>query len=199
MEPNKPLLQIEKMDLAIERFPKQPSALDIYRVLQEVFDIDINREEVHPLQKAMSDYQPLDILDTHLQQFDRKLTGQEIRKLINELFDINLEGIAKLNSQQISLYSKGQWIIQEENDLIVVHTNPGDYDVTIYPTAYYEKLTRSTALPMALQKDLRAIGFKCDEEKGSCYYETRTGEAVPDNFKHRTMGAIVCYIQTQMA
>ncbi|KXH80662.1 hypothetical protein [Sporosarcina sp. HYO08] len=199
MEENKPLMQIEKMDRAIDRLPKRPTALEIFHILQEVFNIDITREEVRPVERTMSGRKPLDILETHVQQFDHKITGQDVRQLINELFGINLEGIAGLRQLQISLYSKGQWIVQQEDDLIVVYTSPGDHNVKIYPTPYYEKLTGSTALPLELQEELVSLGFTCDKEKGKCYFEMKSEQAVPDDFKHRIIGAVVYTVQTQFA
>lgn len=142
-----------------------------------------------------NDLSPKLAIDSYLNQFNRNLTGNEIREMINHLFGINLDGISSLENSGISLYSKGQWIARQDFDLFVVHTGIGDIDVKVIPTAYFTKKTGLDHLPESLQQDLSELGFYYNDEVGALYYANPSGQAVPDAFKRKTMGAIMKVIQ----
>ena len=69
------------------------------------------------------------------------MTGVDIRGMINQIFGINLNGVSSLEGAGISLYSKGQWVLQSDKDLFVVYTGSGDLDVKVFPTEYFTKQT----------------------------------------------------------
>ncbi|MGV3466461.1 MAG: hypothetical protein ACO1OT_14355 [Heyndrickxia sp.] len=126
---------------------------------------------------------------------EEKVTGAMIRNRINELFGINLDAIASLETARISLFSKNQWIVRHERDLFVVHTGEDDVDAWVYPTEYFMKHTATHELPQELQETLTQLGYSFNDKLGSYYYRNPSGNPVPDAFKGQTMKTIIKVIQ----
>ncbi|WP_260631214.1 hypothetical protein [Bacillus sp. S/N-304-OC-R1] len=175
--------------------------IEICRAVNQIFGLDLLTKLMLPDAIASlttlegNDLTPKLAIDQYLNRCSSNLTGSEIRKMINQLFGINLDGISSLENSGISLYSKGQWISRQDFDLFVVHTGIGDIDVKVIPTAYFTEKTGSDHLPENLQQSLSSLGFYYDEEVGAFYYANPSGQAVPDAFKRKTMGAIMNAIE----
>ncbi len=189
----------EMMDKHLESYGKRISSSEICHVVDLIFKINLDETPILSKEKeevdGISSSTGREIIDYHLNQYDGDITGAEIRKIINEIFGVNLEGISSLERARISLYSKGQWIVRHEKDLFVVYTGASDIDVKVYPTNYFTEQTGLVELPSDLQHALTSIGYHFDEKIGSYYFSNPTGEAVPDAFKGKTMGAILGVIQ----
>ncbi|WP_226582022.1 hypothetical protein [Halobacillus litoralis] len=139
------------------------------------------------------------VMDLYVDTFNGKMNGADMRQMINAVFGINLTGIAGLEGTGVSLFSKGQWISQYENDLFIVHTGADDVDVWIYPTEHFKEQTDLADNPEELENRLAALGFSYNEEIGHLYYSNPTGESVPDSFKGKTMGTIIKFISQNYA
>lgn len=189
----------EMMDKYLDSYGKGISSSEICHVVDLVFKINLDKTPILSKGKeevdGISSSTGREVIDSYLNQYDRDITGAEIRKIINEIFGVNLEGISSLEGARISLYSKGQWIVQHEKDLIVVYTGASDVDVKVFPTNYFTEQTGLVALPSDLQHALTSIGYHFDEKIDSYYFSNPTGEAVPDTFKGKTIGAIRGVIQ----
>ncbi|MDR0269654.1 hypothetical protein [Paenibacillus sp.] len=136
-------------------------------------------------------------INPQLAAYGRRMTGPEIRSMLNDLFGVNLDAISALEKAKISLFSKGQWVVKHDHDLFVVYTGAGDVDVTVYPTFYFTERTGMSGLPEDLKHALIQLGY-CDKQHGdrSLYYTSPDGQAIPDAFKGQTMGAIMATIRS---
>jgi len=130
------------------------------------------------------------ILDLYLDHHHYKVTGTEVRTMINHFFGMNLVGIASLGTSRISLFSKNQWLVKNEKDLFVIHTGIRDVDVKIYTTSYFVKQTGSKDLPAELKQSLTQIGFSYNEAISNYYFINPSGQSVSNAFKGQTIGAI---------
>ena len=166
--------KVVMLDKCLDFYGEMINSTEIFEVVNSVFDINLDKAtvfakvdevEVFSLKEGKS--MPRIAMDSYLNQFDQELTGAGIRKMINEVFGVNLEGISNLEGERISLYSKNQWITQHEKDLFVVHTGIGDVDVKIYPTNYYTEHTGTEELPNDLKNSLTELGYAFNEEIGS--------------------------------
>ena len=189
----------EMMDKYLDSYGKRISSSEICHVVDLMFKINLDETPILSKEKEEVDVVTSsigrEVIDSHLNQYDRDITGAEIRKIINEIFGVNLEAISSLEGARISLYSKGQWIVQHEKDLFVVYTGASDVDVKVFPTNYFTEQTGLVELPSDLQHALTSIGYYFDEKIDSYYFLNPTGEAVPDAFKGKTIGAILGVIQ----
>lgn len=187
------LTKIEMMDRLLAPYGNDLTSATIYAVIKKVFDIELDLAPL--LAERISDpsatVSSREIIDAHLVQNGAELTGQEVRSMINHYLGVNLDGIASLTKAHISLYTKGQWILQHDTDLVVVHTGVGDIDVTVSSTSFFTEQTGLKGLPADLQQALTELGFTCDAETGSCSHTNPTGQAAPDSFKRQTMGVII--------
>ncbi|KMY48660.1 hypothetical protein [Peribacillus loiseleuriae] len=198
------MTKAEMMDKYFDSYGKRISSAEICKAVDSIFKI--NLDEIPILSKEMEGAVGVsfstgnvlasrEAMDVRLNQYDKEITGAEIRKVINEILGVNLDAISSLEGARISLYSKGQWVVQHEKDLFVVDTGAGDVDVKVYPTNYFTEQTGLVKLPTDLQHSLTSIGYSYDEKIGSYYFSNPTGEAVPDAFKGKTIGAILKVIQ----
>ncbi|MGJ7922635.1 hypothetical protein [Neobacillus sp. LXY-4] len=193
------MTKIEIMDKYFESNHKKITSDEICKIVSALFgfnldnvliltkDIDVELELVSPAEPTLA----RKLISSYLNQEDKVITGKEIRTLINDIFGINLEGISSLEGAGISLFSKGQWVLQQEKDLFVVHTGTGDVEVKIFPTRYFTEQTGLASLPVNLINALTEIGYSFDEKLGGCTYTNPTGEAVTDSFKGQTIGATI--------
>lgn len=182
------LSKAEMMDQYLKSCGKNVGYTEVQHIVHSLFGIDLETKKVISNKSARA------ALEFYIHQSEQ-VSGADIRRTINELFGINLDAISSLEKARISLFSKGQWVIQKENDLFVVHTGLEDVDVKIYSTPYFIEKTGVSGVPEGLQQVLIGLGYSYDNENNYCYYTNPTGEAVPDAFKGQTMGAIMKTIQ----
>ena len=193
----------ELMDKYLKSLEEKITSSEICKAVDQVFGIDL--DQVVVLDKGIKELVQVSMLtsfgipvtsksraaiDLHLKQHGSDLTGEEVRTMLNQIFGINLNGISALESQRISLFSKGQWVVHHEKDLFIVHTGTDDIDVRVMPTDYFTEHTGLDRLPDSLQQALLDIGFHYNEKIGTYYFCEVNGHAVPDKFKGQTLGAI---------
>ena len=184
--------KVDIMDKYFDSYQEKVTSSEICSIVKSIFKLDL---ETKPVLLSSTEGTAKMAIDSGLAQFGKNVSGAEIRKLINQIFGINLDAISSLDGSRISLFSKGQWVIQHEQDLFVVHTGLGDVDVKVFPTDYFSEQTGLKELPEDLQQSLTSIGFYYDEKIGSYYYSNPSGEAIPDAFKGQTIGTILTFIR----
>lgn len=189
------LVKNELMDAHLSTL-QSITSLDIHQLIFEIYGINLSivplltrhiKTESH--QNDSND--PHVLLDYHIAKSAQPITGETIRNAINEFFGINLAGLASIEGLRISLFTKGQWMMQRENDLIHLHTGPMDIDVTISVTDYFTKQTGINQIPVPLRLSLSNLGYQFIEDSGNCYYSDPNGHSVPDEFKGKTFRAIL--------
>ncbi|GGF20316.1 hypothetical protein GCM10010954_18850 [Halobacillus andaensis] len=212
--------KVDVMDSYLGHYGKKISPEEVRRIVNQIYGIDLDAvsdlgagnangypdeivkgvKEALDLHKVNEDYimnlSKVEVMDLYVQSFRKKMSGPDIRTIINGIFGINLDGISGLEGTGVSLFSKEQWISQYERDLFVVHTGITDVDVWVYPTDYFTQHTGLTELPLELQEALKNIGFSYNEEVEAFYYSHPTGESVPDDFKGQTLGTIIAVVHT---
>ncbi|WP_308637427.1 hypothetical protein [Paenibacillus silvisoli] len=170
------------MDKLIDAFGERIDSSNLLAMIRQSFGIDLEALPVTPHPRA--------VIDSFLEQAAGAVTGPEVRSMLNETLAVNLDALSALEQARISLFSKGQWMLRQPDDLFAVHTGEGDVDVAIYPTEYYMQQTGSSELPKPLIDELVQLGFTCGEGRRSCTYANPAGEPVSDAFKGRTMRAV---------
>lgn len=177
------MTKAEAMDNRINTYGEGITSTEIFEIIHQIFNFDLQSNPNLPIL-------PQAAIDEYLEQSENKVTGAEIRKIINLTVGINLDALSALEGAKISLYSKDQWMLQHNKDLFVVHTGTGDIDARILPTDYFTEQTGSGELPIDLINVLLSLGFYYEENLGCYYYSNPTGEPVPDAFKGQTIMAI---------
>lgn len=178
--------KIEIMDEYIAAGSGKTASSEICGIVYEVFEIDIDRLPI--LYKESTD--PRTAIDVYIVKHGIQ-SGTEIRAMLNEIFGMNLGGIAAIGQARISLFSKGQWMTRHADDLFLVHTGTNDIDVKILPTPYFIVQTGLAELPEKMQRSLSALNYRYNEKMKAYYYSNPLGEPVPDAFKRSTMSAII--------
>ncbi|MDQ0112239.1 hypothetical protein [Paenibacillus harenae] len=182
------MTKAEAMDNLLVSYEEGVSSSDIMNCIHQVFKFDLESTPYLPTP-------PRAAIEAYLEHSGNKVTGAEIRKMINQTFGINLDALSALEGARISLYSKNQWMVQHDKDLFAVHTGTGDIDVSIFPTNYFAEQTGSGELPIELINAFISLGYCCEENKASCYFSNPSGEPVPDAFKGQTIMAIISVIK----
>ncbi|PPA70726.1 hypothetical protein [Jeotgalibacillus proteolyticus] len=182
------MTKIEKLDFLISREGNLTSAV-LQKMVKEIFTIDIFAGADHVEQK--------EALDKRLEQLEDTKDGEEVRKLINELLRINLDGVASLERARISLFSKGQWISKNDTDLFVIFTGENDVDVEINTSPYFVEKENSKTPPVTLVKPLSELGYVLNSEKNKLVYHEPNGKPVTDSFKGQTISSVVQVIQQE--
>lgn len=189
--------KVDIMDKFFDSYQGKITSSEICRIVKSIFKFDLetkpvlSKELVAAGEVSPSESTAKMAIDSGLAQYGKTVSGTEVRKLINQIFGINLDAISSLDGSRISLFSKDQWVLRQEQDLFVVYTGSGDVDVKIFPTDYFTERTGLKELPENLQQSLTSIGFYFDEKVGSYYYSNPSGKAIPDAFKGQTIGAIL--------
>lgn len=189
--------KVELMDKYLDSHQGKITSTEICNIVMSIFKFDLTTKPVLSkewiMAGAVSSIENIAkmAIDSALARYGEKVNGIEIRQLINQIFGINLDAISSLEGARISLFSKDQWVVQDEHDLFVVHTGLGDVDVKIFPTDYFTEQTGLEELPQALQQSLISFGFSCGERTGCYYYSNPSGEAIPDAFKGQIIGTIL--------
>lgn len=187
--------KVRAMDERIEAFTGRPEGKAICQTVLEVYGIDycvvpVLHKEIAPLVKSVTD-PSIAAIELYLSRCTEPLDGPVIRKMMNQLFGTNLEGIAALSRTRICLFTKGQWIAKKDKDLFAIHTGREDIDVKVIPTLYFIEKTGCHSLPEVLADRLYALGYRFNETIGAYYYSNPEGVSVPDAFKGKTIGSIV--------
>lgn len=213
--------KVEVMDTYLGQNNKNVKPEEIRLVVQQIYDIDLeavselgagkqtstysddvlqkvkqaSNEEVTA--ENIQDMSKMEVMDLYWKAFEGKMTGDDMRGMINAVFGINLKGISDLEGTGVSLYSKEQWISQYDKDLFVVHTGADDVDVWVYPTQYLKEQAGIENNPRSLELALTKLGFEYSEEVDALYYSNPAGKSVPDNFKGQTLGTIIGVIKEE--
>ncbi|WP_051254740.1 hypothetical protein [Halobacillus kuroshimensis] len=209
------------MDHYLDRNHRRVTPYTLIRVVDAVFSIDLQAISDLGVGKQTSSYsddvlervreaspKPLSdedisqlskvrVMELYWLSYQKRLTADERYTMINEIFGVNLVGIAGLEGTGVALFSKNQWISQYDTDLFIVETGSDDVDVWVYPTEYFKQQTGLEENPEELNNRLTKLGFSYSEEKGAFYYADPNGESVPDAFKGQTLGTIIGFIQEQ--
>jgi hypothetical protein len=219
------LSQVAVMDKYLGSFGNKVKGKEVRQAVNEVFNIDLDTiseknygskliayhgsvmESVRVSLNIAPDSTELDaqimsmpkaeVMDRYIQVNDYSLTGDENRLLINQIFGVNLTGISGLEHAQLSINSKGQWVIQNDNDLFVISSSLDDVSLYVGVTDYFVEQTGSNELPESLKAKLISFGFTYDEMSERYTYTNPTGESAPDAFKGQTIGAILTTINTE--
>lgn len=176
------------MDKLMEAYDRGISSSEVLSIIQQSFQLDLEAIQGLPIC-------PRAALDAYLSSFSNQASGPDIRSMINEAFGINLDALSALAGGKISIFSKNQWMLQDEKDLFVVYTSAGDVNVKIVPTDYFIQQTGSEELPIELRNALAGLGYDYEESIGGYYYANPANTAVSDAFKGQTMMAIRKVIQ----
>lgn len=189
------LVKNELMDAHLSTL-ESITSLEIHEIISQIYGINLSivpllTRHTKTKSQQLDSNDPHVLLNYHIAQSDQPITGVTIRNAINEFFGINLVGLASIEGSRISLFTKGQWMMQRENDLIHLHTGPMDIDVTISVTEYFTKQTGINQIPVPLRQSLSNLGYQFNEESGTCFYSDPNGHSVPDEFKGKTFGAII--------
>ena len=169
------------------------SKLSVYNVavmesLRISINVDSNSNECDAQIMAMTKNE---IMDRYIEVHEYSLTGAECRVLINQIFGVNLDGISGLEHSKVSIYSKGQWILQGDSDLLNVSSSLDDVELYVGTTNYYNETTGSDQLPDSLKQKLMSIGFSYNPEQNRFVYRNTTNESVPDAFKGQVIGNVL--------
>lgn len=217
--------KVDVMDRYLQSFGKKLKGKEVREVVQAIFGADLNMISENNYGSKLSSYDAFimegvreslnidassieldekimsmeknEVMDRYIEVHDYSLTGAENRVLINKVFGVNLDGISGIEHGRISIYSKGQWILQNDTDLIRLISSNDDVEITVEPTDFFIQSTGSTQLPDTLIQKLTNLGYTHVEGTNAYYYKNPTGESIPDALKGQTMGAIITTIQTQ--
>ncbi|TWT04731.1 hypothetical protein [Planomicrobium sp. CPCC 101079] len=217
--------KVQVMDLYLSSFGKKVKGNEVRLAVEEVFTIDLayiskknygSQLAIYPANVMESlrssfnvqpdsteqdgrvmDLAKNEVMDRYIKVHNYRLTGAEIRILINQIFGVNLDGISTLEHAQLAISSKGQWIVKSDTDLFVLESSLDDVDVSVYATDYFKEATGSKQLPESLKTKLMDLGFTYSEEANLLYYKNPTNESVPDAFKGQVLGIIVGTISTE--
>lgn len=166
---------------------------DIKVIISEALSVNQDSSGLDHLIMSMT---KVEVMNNYLQSVRKQITGAEIRRIINEIFGVNLDGIATLDNAGLSLFSKGQWIIQNEKDLFLLHTGKGDIDFKVSATHHFVEKTGSVQFPSSLHNGLTEMGFSYHEETHSYKYSNPIGLSVSESFKGELIGKLVTAAQS---
>lgn len=217
------MTKLQVMDIYLDSFGKKIKGPEVRKAVYGVFNIDLDMiskmnygskldsyskpvmeklrlslnisSNSNKLDNKIMDMKKSEVMDRYIKESGYNLTYNELRTLINDVFGVNLTGISGLENGQLSIYSKGVWVIQNDNDLFKISSSLDDVSIYVEGTDYFEKLTGSRKLPDSLIDKLLSFGFTYDEVAGNYFYTNSSGESVPDADKTKTIGAIMQTIQ----
>lgn len=192
--------KVATMDHYLTSQGKEISSSIVCEVVKKVFEIDLEQAPILNKAKAISlhlnnELTVKGVIDAYIKHFREKITGEGLRQFINEVFGVNLTAISALDEARISIYSKNQWIVQNEQDLFIIYTCNKDVDVKILPTNYFKKQTKIEGIPNNLQELLKELGYSYAKNEGSCNYSNPLGKAIADTFKGKTIEIVRKVIQ----
>jgi len=134
-----------------------------------------------------------EVMDLYLSMIPN-YSPEDLVRTVNLVYGINLPGISSLEHARISLYTKSQWLIKNDHDLVVIYTGKGDIDVKVYPTSLFTSITGLTEFPDELKKNLISLGYHHNQVENEFYYRSPNDESVPNLFKEKTIKTICTFI-----
>lgn len=137
----------------------------------------------------------VEAMDRYLSSYGPTITGAEIRTLVNDIFGVNLAALATLDNPRLSIFSKGQWILQDPTDILSLITGKGDIDVTISATDYYKNTIGFDQFPLELHDFLLTLGFSYHAEMANYHYSNPTGQSISEAFKGQLIRKLVTVIK----
>ncbi|TWT09363.1 hypothetical protein [Planomicrobium sp. CPCC 101079] len=189
---------VEAFDAYLESCAEEITSSVVCDAVRQIFAIDIDLALVlHPRYDHLKF--PRAAIHSYLKQIGTEANGASIRSMIKALFGINLAGIAELYNDRIALYSKGQWIVKNDQALFLVHTSYKDADVKILSTPYFKNQTKMAEMPSSLQQALAPLGYSYNEKEQALFYSDPTGQPVSGQFKVQTMKTIARIVHTDFA
>lgn len=192
-----------QMDRRVEN-ENQLTAASVERLVSEIFGISLQSIAADPKAPGARGSHPVfaawttqeweaagkeELLDYAL-GLPAASSGETVRQIINDIYRVNLSGISALEASTFSLFSKGKWIKQNENDLFVLNTGSTDTEVSVSVTERFGRETGSRELPAGLCRELEALGFVYTPLKNQLNYSSPDGRPVDDVFKKKTIEAL---------
>lgn len=135
-----------------------------------------------------------EVMDKFLQSYGNQIEGSDVRRVINYIFGVNLDGISALEYARLSIYSKGQWVLKSPTDIFIISSNKGDVGIFVGVTPYYIEQLEADLLPSDLADFLIEQGFAYNPESNQYEYYNPDGESVSDEFKGLIINTVVSYI-----
>lgn len=135
-----------------------------------------------------------EVMDKFLQSYGNQIEGSDVRRVINYIFGVNLDGISALEYARLSIYSKGQWVLKSPTDIFIISSNKGDVGIFVGVTPYYIEQLETDLLPSDLADFLTEQGFAYNPESNQYEYFNPDGESVSDEFKGLIINTVVSYI-----
>lgn len=185
--------KIEAMDRYFSAEKVKVTTESITHFIQHAFYIDLDKAYLldTETEKNLIEPSPKAAITWCIENQPQDWTGEQIRILLKKLFGINTNGISNIENKRISLYSKKQWILKQDNDLFVVSTGVKDVDVYILATDYFKQETGLEGLPEDLHENLNTLGFTYNQEKMCYYYCTGNDQPVEDSFKGQVLNSLI--------
>ena len=189
--------KIDEMDTFLYSVHSPTDAEAICIIVDRMFSINLENTPIFNMRTAglMEASSGKEAIRRYINLYGPLSSGEEVREMLNRLFGINLRGIAALEGERISLFSKGQWMTKEKDDLFTIRTSHSDAEVSVTPSAYYSEQTEIDCLPPALAAGLCSIGFVEDDTIKGCCFSTADGSPVKDEFKGQTIGTVIHFIR----
>lgn len=135
-----------------------------------------------------------EVMDKFLQSYGNQIEGSDVRRVINYIFGVNLDGISALEYARLSIYSKGQWVLKSPTDIFIISSNKGDVGIFVEVTPYYIEQLGTDLLPSDLADFLTEQGFAYNLESDQYEYYNPDGESVSDELKGLIINTVVSYI-----
>jgi hypothetical protein len=209
----------EVMDKYFQGSGKQLTGPEVRKAVEQIYQIDVNYvskmnygsslfiyelEIMQPVRRSLGlpihsherDEEIMgmsknEVLDRVLEASGFQLTGWEVRRVINHIYGINLDGISALENSGIGIFSKGQWIIRSSRDLFTIASSPDDVEIYVWAAPFYYKHFGKRNIPETLAQDLEKLEFVYEKEHGHYKWVNPTGESAPDVFKTEAISSVL--------
>ncbi|MFC4355620.1 hypothetical protein ACFO0S_11205 [Chryseomicrobium palamuruense] len=176
----------QQLEQYLAAYGSSLSSAEVFHIVHEIFGFDLDRVplliEGHESQRSAC--------DEYLEQLDGSYTRQNICRIVNQLYGVNLEALCALEGAQLSLFAKGKWVLTSADDFFVVFSGDGDRVARVFTTPYYTEQNGSSSAPEGLRNALVNMGYISDATGSQFVYQTADDRPVPDAFKGQTIGAL---------
>lgn len=176
----------DRFDQSLAAYGNSLSSAEIFHVVQDIFGFDLDQV---PLLTEGFDSQR-SACDAYLEELNGHYTREQICRIVNELYGVNLGALCALEDAQLSLFAKGRWVMTASDDLFVIFSGDGDRLARVFTTPYYVEKTGDAGAPAELQTALLNMGYTMDASGSHFLYQTDDDLPVPDAFKGQTIGAV---------
>jgi hypothetical protein len=140
-----------------------------------------------------------DVMDKFLSSYGNQILGSDLRRVINEIFGVNLDGISNLEHSRLSIYSKGQWELKSDRDIFAISSSKGDVDLYVGASDYYVEKLGTQYLPPDLEAFLFNQGFTYNTDTKLYSYHNESGQSLPDAFKGLVLYTVSDYIKVHFS